>query len=290
MNQPLRTALSETIRQATGTDFTVTTLQRQSGGCINEAYLASDGSGDYFVKLNAGERLPMFAAEAAALSTLAATATVRVPEPVGCGVIDERSYLVLEALAFGTANAGSWARMGGELAQLHRSTRPQFGWDRDNTIGPTSQTNAWTADWPSFFREQRLRPQFERVRKNGVRLRRCDELLEQVDPLLEGHRPAASLLHGDLWSGNAGFLEDGTPVLYDPATYYGDRETDLAFSEFFGGFPTEFYRAYEAAWPLAAGYPKRQPLYNLYHVLNHAHLFGGGYAAQAQSMIDSLLD
>ncbi|NBB78524.1 MAG: phosphotransferase [Verrucomicrobia bacterium] len=280
--------LSNAISEATGAAFTPTTVQRASGGCINEAYLTSDGTASYFVKFNTAERLPMFEAEAAGLRAIAGTATIRVPEPVGCGLTAGRSYLVLKVLVFGGAKTGSWAQMGRELARLHQNTRAQFGWDRENTIGPTPQANTWTTDWPSYFREQRLRPQFELARKNGMHFHRSDELLDQVDRLLDGHRPEASLLHGDLWSGNADFLEDGIPVLYDPATYYGDRETDLAFSEFFGGFPAEFYRAYAEVWPLTEGYPQRRELYNLYHVLNHANLFGG-YAAQAQAIIDGLV-
>jgi fructosamine-3-kinase len=114
-------------------------------------------------------------------------------------------------------------------------------------------------------------------------------MLERVNILLAGHTPEPALLHGDLWSGNVGFLDNGSPVIYDPASYYGDRETDLAFSEFFGGFPDSFYRAYEMESPLPPGYAQRKTLYNLYHVLNHTNLFGGGYAVQAERMIECLL-
>ena len=107
--------------------------------------------------------------------------------------------------------------------------------------------------------------------------------------MLADHQPDASLLHGDLWSGNANFCDDGSPVLFDPATYYGDRETDLAFSEYFGGFAPTFYASYHEAWPLPEGYEARKPLYNLYHVLNHANLFGGNYVAEAQQMIERLI-
>jgi fructosamine-3-kinase len=290
MARELKKNLSEAITHATGNRFVATTVERQGGGCTNAAYLISDGAARYFVKINTVAGLTMFEAEAAALRAMAATGTIRVPEPIGCGTATEHSYLVLEALCLGATKSESWALMGQAIAQLHRTTEPTFGWFRDNTIGSSPQPNVWTDDWATFFREQRLRPQFEMARKNGLQLRRPEELLARVEHLLCGHHPDASLLHGDLWSGNADFLEDGTPVLYDPATYYGDRETDLAFSEFFGGFPAAFYCAYEEAWPLPPGYPERKQLYNLYHVLNHANLFGGGYAAQAQSMIDDLVD
>ncbi|MFP4157414.1 MAG: fructosamine kinase family protein [Opitutales bacterium] len=289
MTKELREALSGAITGATGRPFTLTALQRKSGGCINEAYVAGDGHRSYFIKLNSAEARGMFEAEAAALGAIAATKTIRVPTAVCCGAVGRHSYLVLEALPLGRPKPDGWARMGRGLARLHRTTEAAFGWQRDNTIGTTPQTNSWTEDWPDFFREQRLRPQFELADRQGVPVERSAELLGQVDRLLSGHRPAASLVHGDLWSGNADFLEDGTPVLYDPASYYGDRETDLAFSEFFGGFPQAFYQAYGEEWPLDAGYARRKKLYNLYHVLNHANLFGGGYAAQAQSIIDGLL-
>ncbi|HKK19514.1 MAG TPA: fructosamine kinase family protein [Opitutales bacterium] len=290
MSRELKEELSEAISEATARAFTVATLEPKSGGCINDAYIASDGAGSYFVKLNAADALPMFEAEAAALKELAAAEAVRVPRPVSCGLSAGRSYLVLEALDFGSPESGSWERMGQQLARLHRTTREQFGWHGDNTIGATPQRNDWTSDWPTFFLEQRLGPQFEMARHNGHRFDRAETLMASVAELLDGHAPEASLLHGDLWSGNASFLEGGTPVIFDPATYYGDRETDLAFSEFFGGFPGEFYAAYENEWPLPPGYERRKVLYNLYHVLNHANLFGGGYAGQAEDMISQLLN
>src|SRR5439155_724376 len=137
--------------------------------------------------------------------------------------------------------------------------------------------------WSDFWREARLEPQLELARKNGMGkslLRKGEQLAEAVPGLLTDHTPIASLLHGDLWSGNAGFLADGTPVLFDPAVYWGDREADLAMTELFGGFPQAFYSAYAGAAPLDPGYAVRKALYNLYHVLNHANLYGvGGEAA-----------
>ncbi len=289
MNDQLQSALARAITAHTDKDFRISSARAQGGGCINEAWLVHDGETSYFVKLNAVEGLEMFQAEAAALEELAAARAIRVPQAITCGTAAGQSYLVLEALPFGSAKAGSWESMGRQLAKLHRTTGKRFGWDIDNTIGSTPQSNDLSNEWATFFREQRLRPQFELARKNGFRFEQADELLSSVDALIDGHRPEASLLHGDLWSGNAGFLDDGSPVIYDPATYYGDRETDLAFSELFGGFPSQFYTAYEKEWPLPCGYERRKKLYNLYHVLNHANLFGGGYAGQAQSVIKDLL-
>ena len=171
-------------------------------------------------------------------------------------------------------------------------TEARFGWGRDNTIGPTPQANAWSGDWTEFFRERRLRPQLELARRGGLARALSapgERLLGCVDRLLAGHRPAASLLHGDLWGGNWLASSGGEPVLFDPAVYYGDRETDVAMTRLFGGFGAAFYRAYEAAAPLPPGWPERCELYNLYHVLNHANLFGSAYARQAQSIIERLL-
>ena len=116
-----------------------------------------------------------------------------------------------------------------------------------------------------------------------------EKLLKNLERFFIGYEPKASLLHGDLWSGNYGYLNNGEPVIFDPAVYYGDRETDIAMTELFGGFPAEFYTAYNEAWPLDKGYQQRKNLYNLYHILNHFNLFGGGYAMQAENMMDQLL-
>jgi fructosamine-3-kinase len=161
----------------------------------------------------------------------------------------------------------------------HRRPGPRFGWPRDNYIGATPQANAWCDDWAEFWRERRLRPQLEQARSKGFDLGKI-----ALEDLLIKHQPEPALLHGDLWSGNAGFTAEG-PVVFDPAVYYGDREADLAMTELFGGFPREFYDAYNEAWPLEAGYAQRKHLYNLYHLLNHLNLFGGGYLGQVSSTL-----
>ncbi|PSN18310.1 hypothetical protein C7271_13155, partial [filamentous cyanobacterium CCP5] len=147
----------------------------------------------------------------------------------------------------------------------------------------------WTADWVEFYREHRLRYQFQLARRRGMQFSGADELLAALPELLAGHDPAPALVHGDLWSGNAAVTSDGEPVIIDPATYYGDREVDMAMSELFGRFSAAFYEGYNAAYPLDAGYEQRKTLYNLYHVVNHFNLFGGGYGSQAQRMIHQLL-
>ncbi len=289
MSPDLQRAIETAIAEATGETFLIRDSCSVGGGCIHQASLLDDGTRRFFLKSNDASALDGFTAEAEALEALAATASIRVPRPIAHGQADGRAFLVLEALDFSGTTSGDWAAMGSQLAALHRHTAETFGWHRDNFIGATPQSNRRHRDWAVFFREERLRPQFELARRNGFHLDRAAELLVAVDELLAGHRPEPSLLHGDLWSGNAGFLADARPVIYDPAAYYGDRETDLAFSEFFGGFAPAFYEAYRNARPLPPGYADRKPLYNLYHVLNHANLFGSGYARQAEQIIRTLL-
>ena len=227
---------------------------------------------------------PMYAAEAEGLAALRA-AGVRAPEPFAHGVRGGEAFIEMERLALGAA--ADWPALARMLAGLHRNTGKQFGWENDNWIGLSPQKNGWSGDWGGFWRERRLEPQLAMARSNGLSIE-CGTLLERLPALFEGHRPQASLLHGDLWSGNIGFTREG-PVIFDPAVYYGDREAELAMTELFGGFPREFYAAYSESWPLDPGYSMRKDLYNLYHVLNHANLFGGSYASQAARMITRLL-
>lgn len=262
-----------------------------SGGCINQAWrIEGRGGARYFVKLNDADRLPMFAAESAGLTAIAATRTVRVPQPIAHGTAGEYAFLVLEYLDLhGSGNAH---RLGERLAALHRTQAPQYGFPQDNTLGETPQRNAWASDWIAFWREHRLGFQLDLATRNGCggNLQELGHrLMERLPEFFEGYQPQPSLLHGDLWGGNHAFLADGIPVLFDPAPYYGDREADLAMTELFGGYDPDFYAAYRAAWPLHEGYATRKILYNLYHILNHANMFGGGYARQAGGMMQRLL-
>jgi len=266
-------------------------VQELGGGCINRAFVVRDGMAAWFVKLNAAHRLDMFEAEAAGLRALAATRTLRVPQALGTGLADGEAFLVLEYIPFGRQGPGGGAEAGRRLAQLHRHSQDRFGWDRDNYIGSTPQTNTQSGDWAYFWREQRLGPQLERARRQGFagRLQDRGRRLLELCPALLDHAPLPSLLHGDLWGGNMAYDTAGDPLLFDPAVYYGDREADLAMTQLFGGFGGDFHAAYREAWPLDPGYSLRRDLYNLYHILNHLNLFGAGYLAQALDMIERLL-
>jgi fructosamine-3-kinase len=188
------------------------------------------------------------------------------------------------------AHAGDWLAAGRELARLHGCTQPHFGWPRDNAIGASPQFNAPCPTWAEFYRERRLRPQFAIAAARGLHRIAAIEPLACAasDALLGAHMPKANLLHGDLWRGNLAFDTRGFPVVFDPATYYGDAETDLAMSRLFGGFPQSFYDAYDDERRPLSGAHERLHLYQLYHVLNHANLFGGGYVAQAATVISAL--
>ncbi len=259
------------------------------GSALNEIRRLDLGAKRYFVKLGPAASLDMFDAEAAALRELASANAVRIPAVHAVGTDGSAAWLVLEWLDLEPHGRG--AALGRALAALHRVTMPRFGWHRDNTIGTTPQPNTWMDDWASFFRERRLAPQLALAARHGHAevAREGERLLSCVPALLGGHSPLASLLHGDLWSGNAARLATGEPVIFDPATYYGDREADLAMTELFGGFDPDFYAAYRESWPVSAGYATRRTLYNLYHVLNHLNLFGGGYAGQARQMMARLV-
>jgi protein-ribulosamine 3-kinase len=279
------------ISEASGQPFDPDLPRSVGGGCINTAVKLSDGDRHWFVKLNRASMLDMFEAEYAGLQAMADTGTIRVPRPLCTGSIGGDSYIVMEHIDLGGAKAGGQAQAGEQLAAMHRHQAAQFGWQRDNTIGATPQPNTWRQDWIEFFRDQRLGFQLQLAARNGYggRLQALGERLLDAFPVLIDHDPAPSLLHGDLWGGNMGFDSEGNPVIYDPATYYGDREADLAMTELFGGLGGEFHAAYNDAWPLDAGYKTRKTLYNLYHILNHLNLFGSGYAGQAQGMMERLL-
>jgi protein-ribulosamine 3-kinase len=283
-----RAALEAAAAAALGRGVRLGSAAAVSGGCINDCYLVQAGAARVFVKLNAARFADAFAAEADGLSALRA-AGMRAPEPLAHGAAAGHAYLALEALELGGKE--DFAALGHALAALHRSRGERFGWTRDNFIGASAQRNSSSGDWIEFWRERRLAPQLALAVANGHgEIRQpMERICAGLPQLLEGRTPEPSLLHGDLWRGNVGFLAGGAPVVFDPALYRGDREADLAMTELFGGFPRAFYAAYEEAWPLDDGYGRRKHLYNLYHLLNHLNLFGGGYLAQVRSTLGLLL-
>lgn len=282
---PAQAAIEQAIRDARGEAFRATAWTPVGGGCIHQTITLDDGHQRFFVKLGGLDRQSMFAAEADGLAAIAATAALRTPAVVAAGTDESHAFLVLEHLdmrPLQTPEEG--ARFAEALAHMHRSLGEHFGWPRDNFIGSNPQRNAETDNWSRFFVEQRLRPQFALAREHGFAgelQKQAGRLFERVPALFLDYRPKPSLVHGDLWHGNAGVLIDGTPVLFDPAAHRGDRESDIAMSELFGGFPSSFYACYRQAWPLNEDYESRKLLYSLYHIVNHLNLFGRGYLREA---------
>ncbi len=283
--------ITDAISRTTGSEFRPASQDVLGGGCINRAFKLSDGEQAWFVKTNSAAGLDMFEAEAAGLNALADSDTIGVPRALCTGTSGDTAFIVMRYLQLGHGNALGWREAGRQLAALHRCTADAYGWLRDNTIGATHQPNDLRDDWVSFWRDQRLGFQLAEAARNGYdgRLQSLGEQLLERFAILIDHAPPPSLLHGDLWGGNLSFTSGGEPVVYDPAVYYGDREADLAMTELFGGFGADFYAAYREAWPLDPGYRVRKTLYNLYHILNHLNLFGGGYGGQAQGMMERLL-
>ena len=261
-----------------------------AGGDINLAFRLDCGSYRFFVKLNRADRESMFVAEREGLEALRSSQTIRVPEVHLTGNDGEHAYIVMEYIEL--AGPVDDDRLAQALAAMHGCVQSRFGFHCDNAIGSTPQVNRPTSDWVEFWREQRLEFQLELARRNGIAAKLIDRGLRLAGNLAQfftTYQPQASLLHGDLWSGNWGFDHVGNPVIYDPACYYGDHEADLAMMELFGNPGARFFARYRECFPIDAGYAERRDLYNLYHLLNHANLFGGGYTSQAQQSIDRLL-
>jgi len=279
--------LSKEISRHTNKPFTLQSKSAITSGCINQACKINDGKTSYFVKQNSSQFGDIFEVEASSLTELASSNTIKVPQPICYGSIDDQAYLVLEYLEL--AGRVNPTLQGQQLAAMHQVRHSEFGWYKNNTIGSTPQSNQPTNDWVRFWREQRLIPQFKLALHNGYQLDAVEQLIDCFDSLFEAYQPQASMLHGDLWGGNASALADGTPVIFDPAFYYGDRETDIAMTHLFGGFEADFYAAYNEVWPLQTGHQIRRTFYNLYHIINHLNLFGRGYLGQAVSMADQVL-
>jgi fructosamine-3-kinase len=274
------------------------------GGCIHSAWCLQTADGErLFAKTNRAGEWPLLEAEAEGLLALARVAPpgLRIPTPLAQGLVGDLAVLVLPwlELARGSPSPGAWATFGSNLARLHRRSlgaAPEnsgvihgFGWERDNFIGASPQTNGWNGNWGLFFKECRLGPQFRWLAAKGHPLAGADRLLERVPSWLDGREVEPCLVHGDLWSGNGALLAGGGATVFDPAVYRGDRETDLAMARLFGGFPEAFFQGYSEEWPLAEGWQSRKELYNLYHLLNHANLFGSSYNKKAQAVIIALL-
>ncbi len=282
--------IAQHISDTTGESFEVQNYSSVGGGCINSAYRIASADKTCFVKMNSANKLRMFEAEAEGLVELAKANAVRVPAAVCTGVVGSQAYIVMEDIVL--SGRGSMAEFAEQLVKQHQYTVDKFGWHRENTIGSTLQENTFESDWQTFWNKHRLGFQLKLARQNGASkslLDKGERIQADLASFFGSYKPQASLLHGDLWSGNYAFSQGGEPVIFDPATYYGDREADLAMTELFGGFSQDFYSHYNSIWKVGEGYQIRKILYNLYHILNHFNLFGGGYESQAEGMAGRLL-
>ena len=277
--------------QLFGKEISFTHIQTVGGGCINQAWKVTDNNeNQWFIKTNHAHLLAMFEAEFQGLKELHKTQSIRVPKPIHCGKVDHHCYLAMEYIALQGHEQPCLA--GQQLALMHQTQSDQFGWTIDNTIGSTQQRNHQSTDWIHFWQHERLRFQLDLALHKGLPQNIYEDgfkLSENLAVFFTNYQPKASLLHGDLWSGNIAYDTDNQPVIYDPAVYYGDHETDLAMTELFGNLGKSFYDCYHEHYPIDSGYSTRKTLYNLYHILNHFNLFGGGYGSQAGRMIEKLL-
>ena len=283
--------IEQHISEVTGNTVRFSHTKPVSGGCINQALQLTDSDNKHwFIKTNEPELIGMFEAEAAGLAVLKMSNSIKVPESICYGITQEFSYLVLEHIPL--KSQIKQQKTGEQLAKMHQTFSAKFGWCRNNYIGSTAQSNKYHDDWISFWKDERLLFQLNLAKEKGYAHRAYDEGLELAQKIalfFTDYQPKPSLLHGDLWGGNCAADINGDPVIYDPAIYFGDRETDIAMTELFGGFNSGFYAAYNNSYALDPGYKTRKNLYNLYHILNHYNLFGGSYALQATSITQKLL-
>ena len=291
-------SLDEAITALFGENQRIVSKRSVYGGDINESYRLSLSDGTaVFIKCNAPKNLSFFEAEAKGLEALQKTGTIGVPKVLGLGTDEKQgiSFLLMDYLESVPKINEYWEVFGRELAALHCADcqsfigadgELSFGFEADNYIGASPQKNTPKEDWITFYRECRLHPQMKKAEgyMDSVMRKQCEKLLEHLDSYLV-EPEFSSLLHGDLWSGNALCGPDGKAWIFDPAVYVGHFEADLAMTELFGGYPASFYGAYSEITPIDSGYQDRRDLYNLYHMLNHLNLFGGSYLGSVQRIL-----
>lgn len=286
MSQRLPLGVQDLLRDRFGSDLQPE-LTPVSGGCINVTHRIDLGEHSCFLKSGPPQKFEMFRAEAHGLDVLREARAFRVPEVWGFKRDEDQAWLLMEWLEFGSGF--SMEEAGHLLAIQHKNASQSHGFECHNHIGATPQNNSLEDDWLTFFGDHRLGAMEKMCASRGIQFSKIDRLLERLSKFFEGRSVTPSLLHGDLWSGNISGLREGGVAIYDPAVHFGDRECDLAMTELFGGFSQSFYSAYHEAYPIDEGYDQRKQLYQLYHIMNHALLFGGGYVGQSQRLIDSLI-
>lgn len=250
------------------------------GRSVNYGQLHLDRGRSVFVKTREPVIPGFFVAETEGLKALAEHTSLRIPKLLHA----EDNWIILEDLGNGVRRPDFYRTLGEGVAQLHQAKQQQFGYPMPTFCGPSEQVNATTSDGFEFFAEHRLLHMAARAFNEGILkrvwIKRIEYIAANLNRWIPPQEPA--LLHGDLWAGNTHSDENGEPCLIDPACYWGWPEADLAMTDLFGGFTDDFYNAYEELNPLEPGWRERAPLYNLYHLLNHAVLFGGTYIGQVE--------
>ncbi len=281
-------AIAQHISDSLGFKFIITKKQQLSTSSTILIFKISDQKHHYFVKLNKVQNYDQFESESLNLTQLTTDSLFFVPDCICSGITINHSYLVLEWLDIDVNTKTNWHEMGIVLARMHQKHQQgMHGWQQDNYIGSTVQPNKWHKKWHMFFSEQRIGWQLQLLAEKNINICGINEFIEIVQSILHTHTPAPSLLHGDLWQGNIASVS-GHPAIFDPACYYGDRETDIAMTQVFGDFPAPFYDAYNEVYPLDHNYSIRKPIYQLYHILNHANMFKGHYIDEAKQIIDDI--
>ena len=284
----LKKAVESLLAERSETPVEIIDSKGVGGGCINETLVLQTTQGKYFIKYNSATAYPgMFEKEAAGLKILSDTKTLVLPEVIGSGETGKHAFLLLQYIENRTPVKDFWNGFGTGLTALHSNTSEYFGLDYDNYIGSLPQSNKRHADFYSFFISERIEPLLKEARNKGVfsqsDTRFFDSLFKSLHNIIPAEKPA--LLHGDLWSGNFMVTTNGSPCLIDPAVYYGHREADIAMTQLFGEFHTEFYNAYNQSWAMEKGWQQRMDIFNLYPLLVHVNLFGGSYARQVLQII-----
>ncbi|MBA57262.1 MAG: hypothetical protein CMK89_22675 [Pseudomonadales bacterium] len=281
------------LSELLGHDYQRARVEASGAGCINETYEVSRrNSPSVFIKVGSPAQLDMYEKEVKGLELLRQCDSIHVPEVFGTAQLDSCSVLAMEFISLSPLRTAHESRFGAALAQLHGIERNAFGLDHHNFIGRSHQINDWKSDWWEFYCENRLLPQRKLAQMKGMRLpllKDLDRLIEIIPVAMQRYQPRASLLHGDLWSGNMAVDDTGVPTLFDPAVYFGDGETDLAMSRMFGAPGQAFYDAYHEHIPQQDGHEVRSKLYDLYHWLNHFNLFGVGYLGQVELTLEASL-
>ncbi|MDC9563173.1 MULTISPECIES: fructosamine kinase family protein [unclassified Pseudoalteromonas] len=281
--------VNEHISQAIHYDFKHTYKRQLQSTNTDKLYQLTDGKHNYLVKIALKSELDRLESEAIGLKQLTQNSVFMVPDCIVTGANIEFSFIVLEWLVLDKQPHTHWHDMGKQLAMLHQKhDQAMFGFDVDNYLATTVQPNQWHKKWDLFYAEERIGWQLQLLAEKGIQLVEPELLINLVREQLHSHIVEPSLVHGDFWRGNMGFIKN-VPTLFNPACYYGDREVDIAMSELFAPLPDDFYNAYNAQYPLSENYKKRKAIYQLYPILNHANIFAGHYLTQAKQHIDELL-